>query len=176
MTYWVLHCKHCGGRKPQNIPKEYWLYCSMECKITREEQALQRRLEQMKTHNPEDRHVKSDGELRAMGIIVRSTSTKSPEKAPRKVAKKERKKGKRLCGKCGLSGHNARTCGRSRKDRLRMPHEPAPSRAPFGTDAGRAIEKRVIAAVKKSAKKKTRQYKCGKCGDMGHNARTSHKG
>lgn len=53
------------------------------------------------------------------------------------------KKGKRVCGKCGQPGHNARTCGKSGKVR----HAKAPG-------------------------KTGRQNTCGKCGGKGHNART----
>lgn len=179
MAHWILICRHCGERKPPLNEREDWfLYCSEKCKIDREEQQLQRRLEQMKTHNPEDRREKSEGELRAMGIIVRPQATSgeaSAEPKRRAVERKPRKKGKRKCGKCGQTGHNARTCGRKRTH-LRTPEEKR-REASDREQVTNAINKLVKApkptgSRKKRAASKRRQYKCGKCGGMGHNART----
>lgn len=60
-----------------------------------------------------------------------------------------RSAGVRKCGRCGKSGHNARTC-RS-KEVVKAAERPAPAR------------------------KGTSGRKCGKCGKSGHNARTCGK-
>jgi len=151
----------------------------MKCKSAREEEQLQRRLEDKKTHNPEDRHVKTEGELRALGAYAKRRDTEDTDttSAPEK---KEYKKSTRVCGKCGQSGHNARTCGRTKRFGLRMPGEEAPKR----NEDSFAVDGKVGAPKRKKAKastraasmrSKARQNTCGKCGGKGHNARTCKK-
>lgn len=170
MAHWILFCKHCGERKPRVIDVEHFLYCCKECKTAHEKEALQKRLDGMATHNPENRRSKTEGELRAMGISLRPHGSHKNDASPKRV-KKERKKGIRLCGKCGQSGHNARTCGRSKKFGLRKPEE-ARKRNETKFVAGGKVGAPKKGKATTSKRSKARQYKCGKCGGMGHNART----
>jgi len=89
------------------------------------------------------------GPVKAPTPVVEATLASSGDTPkPRSIADREAakagmrasKKGTRKCGKCGKSGHNARTCGKSGK--------PTVKRA------------------------RARQNTCGKCGGKGHNART----
>jgi len=125
MIHPIMLCTRCKARKPPLTPErdeELFLYCSQECRDLHESESLARRLEAMKTHDPATRRVKSEGELRAMGVVLRLSSVKegidsgnsTQELArPKRV---ERKKNVRKCGKCGNAGHNARTCKVRKKD------------------------------------------------------------
>jgi len=112
-----------------------------------------------------------------------------------------RSKGVRKCGRCGESGHNARTCGRPRrKGPVSLPQTPRMSvpdqisavtglpvierppvsqegpSEPVQTPSGEAPEPKSLAGrdSKRAAVRASKKGKrsCGKCGQPGHNART----
>lgn len=155
----LLLCTYCGERKP-DLTKEhaenYFLYCSQKCKDTQEAERLSRRLAEMEMHDPAIRHVKTAGEMRAMGLAGQSKSSNEPTNTEPKASTPHKKNG-RKCGKCGEFGHNARTCGQKVR---RVPEAKTSDNAP-----------KPIASRPKAASKK-RQNTCKKCGKKGHNSRT----
>ena len=127
----------------------------------------------------------------------------APLAAPRKRADGKvdgRTKGNRKCGKCGGSGHNARTCGIKRQglsalpEALRKPIIPLADREPpkavtavetpkAACEPSKASEappvppkrmadRPVHPAIARALAKVPGQKTCGKCGGKGHNART----
>lgn len=93
-----------------------------------------------------------------------------------------RSKGVRKCGRCGGSGHNARTCKGTP-----LPKAPASPKveAPKSVTSkpAKAPEPQKMAERKPEPRQAVRQATkvpgkktCGKCGQVGHNARTCGKG
>lgn len=95
-------------------------------------------------------------------------------------------KGKRRCGKCGQTGHNARTC-RGEKAPEKVVSQPVvkPQAQTKGKyrcgKCGEAGHNARSCEANLSSKKKSKKpvnktgtgkYRCGKCGGLGHNART----
>jgi len=131
----IMKCQRCKAPLVGSSQTDHFLYCSMECKELLAAERLERMRKELLTHRPQDRHVKTPGELRALRCG-----------APTGEKPRTKPKGKRKCGKCGASGHNARTCTQGKNG-----------------------------DTKRHAYKKRSLNTCGRCGGKGHNARTCAK-
>lgn len=201
-------CINCNSPKPPLADREEdcFLYCSKKCKVEKDEKALERRLKQKETHSPWDRMTEAEREmqrrlLKTSGPVVWDDATFAAASVesggePKKRADGKvdgRSKGMRKCGKCGETGHNARTCGEHGKKTVSLASAMAArARAKAAENASESdsdkkddvrVEKKTewnreaIRASKKPQRKKRKKEKkgsrkCGKCGETGHNART----
>jgi len=137
----ITKCKVCKA-KITVLTVDSFLLCSPACKEAYEVIKQERDIAYTKMHDSKISKEKTPGEIRAMRCGAPTAET--PRTKP---------KGKRQCGKCGGSGHNARTCS-----------------------AGGGTSGAVKGATPLGLTKKKRSLNtCGKCGDKGHNARTCGK-
>lgn len=192
------------------------------------QEAIERRKAQNAKHNPWDRlsQAERDAQLAIQGcrpirwttdptlvntvtedgyvyVYAGGPTEGSASAEPRKRADGKvdgRSKGVRKCGRCGETGHNARTCKgpvapkvEAAPKSVPAPKAPEPKAAPESEASGqgsnglpaarppvrgdapaprKVAERPEMRASVKVPGKKT----CGKCGGVGHNARTCGKG
>ncbi len=134
----IMKCKACKAQL-KHVNEEHFLYCSPGCLedyklIIKEELKKCNKVYMSKLNIP-----KTEGELRAMRCGAPTSKTPSNGKP----------KGKRKCGKCGASGHNARTCTKG------------------SSSTGKEGKKYSM-----PTRGKKNLNTCGRCGGKGHNART----
>lgn len=200
-------CRQCGSNNPEptDATREHFLFCSMACKEAKEAARLERFQNEYQTHNPWDRFsedekevtrrlVKTKGAIKWDPELFKSVEEETTTGKPRKRADGEvdgRSKGVRKCGRCGETGHNARTCGRrkgpaSLPQALQKPVSDLPkvgesSKAELASEEPKEALKKTPLPRSMSSRDQGRTAvrqakkggrKCGKCGESGHNART----
>lgn len=153
---------------------------------------------------PSPSEIRSADPLPVPGVSKATVSKAAPETpeptgipAPRKMAPKApaskantapmarasiKVPGKKTCGKCGVVGHNARTCGKGARSSGTISSGTVASQAavsgrsrgsvgPKASKAPRASQGPQKGVRVAGSGKTGRLNKCGKCGGMGHNAR-----
>lgn len=119
----LMRCNYCGDRLAGANPDSLF-YCDAECEQAKKDRDVEMRAEEAKTHSPWNRWSEDTrAEMKAqMGIsgpfkwteaILAAAAVETGDGEPKLRADGEidgRAAGNRKCGKCGESGHNARTC------------------------------------------------------------------
>ena len=102
----LMNCWHCK-KSVDHDNDDCFFWCDDDCKTAQRQGEQERRIAQMRDHDPEPIPAVCRGGIGAVTITNRVSTVRASGK---KVRKKRVEKGPRKCGKCGGSGHNARTC------------------------------------------------------------------
>ena len=159
-----MECWNCDKdiKSVSNLDCFFW--CNQTCKADHAEKEAKQKAKWDRAAEKAEKAFKPNG-VKTIGEHV--PDSRFDEKSGRKKRAKNGEvksasataPGKKTCGKCGVVGHNARTCGGT-KEKV----------------ADNIIRRSHIVTNEKIATISTPvaegKYKCGKCGAVGHNART----
>jgi hypothetical protein len=103
------HCWHCGEKisGQGELGNKYFFWCNVKCKAAEEAETIAKRKKKNEKHSPAVGRGDKDMWPELVQIIIHQANnppnTETNEDGV--VVKTGRK-----CGKCGGTGHNARTC------------------------------------------------------------------
>lgn len=151
MSVELFKCWNCGKDIHHQMDEANFFWCNSSCKEAHQKKEQEQRIKWEKDVEKAEKAWQKNG-VKTKGEHVPDTryDTKTGKKKRQRKNNENKTEfvGKNTCGKCGLIGHNARTCG---------------NKAPKSDEP---VKRAQFVTVVKG------KYKCGKCGMEGHNGRT----
>lgn len=100
-----LNCNHCKkSLKHSNVDCLFW--CNKECEEAQNIERKNKRKKSNENHNPPARRGETDHTNDIIKALLRQKISSDDDMD----VNVDKPKSGRKCGKCGKSGHNARTC------------------------------------------------------------------